>query len=163
MQPFPHQISIPYHYNHPYTCITLSLCSCTKAILDRQTEPSQPGQRSHYALRGADAHSTSPKDAFIVYYTKMAMNNKVFLFDATVVPHTAVLLFSNANLVWNSDRDRVSVGGWIEMCITELHCVLFRRLQREIESLLRAKVEDPTLDIADRQCTLRHAVLALVQ
>lgn len=88
--------------------------------------------------------------------------NKLFLFDGTVVPHAAVLLFSNSDIVWSKGRDRVTVGGWIEMKITELHCILYRRLQREIEDLLRSKVEDPAVDITARQRNLTYIVQLLV-
>ena len=89
-------------------------------------------------------------------------STKLFLFDATVVPHAAVLLFSANNLVLNKKRDRVLVGGWIEMHITELHCILYRRLQREIEDLLRSKVENTKLDISRRQQILRFIVQTLL-
>jgi hypothetical protein len=86
---------------------------------------------------------------------------KLFLFDCTVVPHAAVLLFSNNNLVWNKTTHRVTVGGWIEMKISELHCILYRRLQREIEGLLRTKVEDASADISARQRNLVHILSML--
>ena len=88
--------------------------------------------------------------------------NKLFLFDATVIPHTSILLFSNSDLVYNYKTQRVSVSGWIEMSITELHCILFRRLQREIEDLLRCKVECPQTDISVRQKNLTYIVSLLV-
>lgn len=88
--------------------------------------------------------------------------NKPFLFDATVVPHASVLLFSNSELVYTHKTSRVCVSGWIEMNITELHCILFRRLQREIEELLRVKVEDPSVDISVRQKNLTYIVSMLV-
>ena len=88
--------------------------------------------------------------------------NKLFLFDATLVPHAAVLLFSNSELVYHHKTRRVTVSGWIEMGITELHCILYRRLQREIEGLLRCKVENPGEDIAVRQRNLVYIVSALV-
>ena len=88
--------------------------------------------------------------------------NKLFLFDATLVPHASVLLFSNSELVYNHKTHRVTVSGWIEMQITELHCILYRRLQREIEGLLRCKVENPGEDIAARQRNLVYIVGVLV-
>jgi hypothetical protein len=87
---------------------------------------------------------------------------KLFLFDATVVPHAAVLLFSGCDLVRHHKMDRVTINGWIEMGITELHCILYRRLQQEIEVLLRSKVETPSLDIRKRQNTLQKIVLKLI-
>lgn len=118
-------------------------------------------RQSHYGLKLSQQEMTQ-KDALLVYYKKMALD-RLFLFDCTVVPHAAVLLFSGASLAWHKNRDRVTVGGWIDMRITELHCALYRRLQREIEALMRAKVEDPCADIRDRQRLLTHIVQMLVE
>ncbi len=88
----------------------------------------------------------------------------MFLFDATVVPHVAVLLFGNGchDFKISKKRDRVTVGGWIEMKVSELHAVLYKRLQQEIECLLRLKVETPLLDIAERQRDVRFIVETLL-
>jgi hypothetical protein len=109
-----------------------------------------------------DCDSTK-KDAFVVYYKKIA-SSQVYLFDATAVPHVAVLLFGNGchDFKISTKRDRVVVGGWIEMRVEELHAVLYKRLQQEIECLLRIKVEDPTHDVADREKDLRFIVETLL-
>lgn len=142
----------------------------TRTILEqsRQTGDQEGAQdkagedrQSHYRLKLGDGEREQ-KDALLVYYKKMALD-RLFLFDCTVVPHAAVLLFSGASLAWHKDRDRVTVGGWIDMRITELHCALYRRLQREIENLLRVKVEDPGADIRARQRLLTHIVQMLVE
>eukprot|EP01034_Spumella_vulgaris_P021324 gene21324-27354_t len=103
------------------------------------------------------------KDAFIVFYKKIA-SSQVYLFDATAVPHVAVLLFGNGchDFKISAKRDRVVVGGWIEMCVEELHAVLYKRLQQEIECLLRLKVEDPLVDVREREKDLRFIVETLL-
>lgn len=142
-------------------------CSYTRAILDRTPDATEGGgvnttgpATSHYGLQLNNSEAR-PKEAYLVYHKKMALT-KLFLFDCTVVPHAAVLLFSNNNLVWNRDTRRVTVGGWIEMKISELHCILYRRLQREIEGLLRTKVEDSSADISLRQRLLVEILTSLV-
>jgi len=57
---------------------------------------------------------------------------------------------------------RVQVGGWIQMQITELHAILYRRLQREIESLLRLKVETPEHDVRQRVHNLGRIIQSLL-
>lgn len=89
----------------------------------------------------------------------------MFLFDATVVPHVAVLLFGNGchDFRIGRKRDRVIVSGWVEMKVSELHAVLYKRLQQEIECLLRLKVENSQLDITERQRDLRYIVETLLE
>jgi hypothetical protein len=41
--------------------------------------------------------------------------------------------------------------------------VLFRRLQTEMESMLRIKVEDPTTDITKRQAVLVRVIEMLLE
>jgi hypothetical protein len=142
-------------------------CRYVKSILERSNDgnegehgPTGLEQQSHYALK-LSATEAEHKEAFLVYYKKMSLN-RLFLFDCTVVPHAAVLLFSGGSLAWQKNKDRVTLGGWVDMRITELHCVLYRRLQREIDSLMRVKVEDPGRDISDRQHMLSHIVQLLM-
>ncbi len=92
-------------------------------------------------------------------------STKVYLFDVTVVPHVGVLLFGNSchDFRISSKRDRVTVGGWAEMKVSELHAVLYKRLQQEIECVLRLKVETPALDVGDRERDVRFIVETLLE
>jgi hypothetical protein len=57
----------------------------------------------------------------------------------------------------------VTIGSWIQFKMNELHAVLFRRLQWEIESLLRVKVEDPNNDVSKRQAVLVRVIETLLE
>lgn len=54
----------------------------------------------------------------------------------------SVLLFGQSkNEKQKSSRSKVIVNGWIHLRISELHSVLIRKIQREIESILASKVK----------------------
>jgi hypothetical protein len=96
-----------------------------------------------------DTENGKTKDAFIAYYTKVE-SSKLFIHDATSVPLPAVMLFGGSLAVSHS-RDRIIVDGWIEVKASELHAVLYKRLQRELEDMLIRKIENPKEDISFRQ------------
>jgi hypothetical protein len=109
------------------------------------------------------------KDAYIVYHKKVA-SSKVFLHDCTSVPAAAVLLFGGDILISRKRKGSndgegvlVTIGSWIHFKMIELHAVLYRRLQWEIESLLRVKVEDPNNDVSKRQAVLVRVIEALLE
>lgn len=126
-----------------------------------------------YLLEGGQGsgqgQSQRSKDAYIVYHKKVA-STKVYLHDCTVVPSTAILLFGGDILISRTRKGSnhevgvlVTVGSWIHFKMNELHAVLFRRLQGEIESLLRIKVEDPTSDVTKRQAVLVKVIETLLE
>lgn len=116
------------------------------------------------------------------------------MFDATLVPHMALLLFSGNEFIVSAPQKgaskphrrqqqqqrqeddqlllqlqgegsamcSVTLNAWIRVQLTELHAVLARRLQREIEALLRLKVEQPHADTHDRQRILATVVQQLL-
>ncbi len=67
-----------------------------------------------------------------------------------MIPHSALLLFAgNEILLSNPGKkknqrkcQRVVINRWIEMELSELHLACYRRVSKEIESVLRQKVED---------------------
>lgn len=64
------------------------------------------------------------------------------IFDCTPVPTMAVLLFGQSQSEkQKSVRSKVIVNGWIHLGISEVHAVLVRKVQREIESILSCKVK----------------------
>ena len=108
------------------------------------------------------------KDAYIVYHKKI-LSSKVFLHDCTSVPTAAILIFGGDVLISrtrkgvSSDANvMVTVGSWIHFKMKELHAVLFRRLQLEMDALLRIKVENPSNDVSKRQAILVRVVQALL-
>ena len=126
-----------------------------------------------YLLEGGQGsgqgQSQRSKDAYIVYHKKVA-STKVYLHDCTVVPAAAILLFGGDMLISRTRKGSsseggvlVTVGSWIHFKMNELHAVLFRRLQGEIESLLRIKVEDPANDVTKRQAVLIKVIEALLE
>ena len=126
-----------------------------------------------YLLEGGQGsgqgQSQRSKDAYIVYHKKVA-STKVYLHDCTVVPAAAILLFGGDILISRTRKGSssevgvlVTVGSWIHFKMNELHAVLFRRLQGEIESLLRIKVEDAANDVTKRQAVLIKVIEALLE
>jgi HrpA-like RNA helicase len=101
------------------------------------------------------------REAYLVYYTKVA-STKLFLHDCSSVPLPAILLFGG-DLTISKSRDRVIVDTWIQLKSSELHAVLYKRLQREIEGLLISKVETPDADLADRQGILIAVLSKLLE
>ena len=101
------------------------------------------------------------KEAFIVYYTKVA-STKLFIHDASTVPLPAILLFGG-DISISKNRDRVLIDGWIQLKASELHAVLYKRLQREIEAMLIKKIESPNESLAARQNLLKEAISKLLK
>lgn len=107
------------------------------------------------------------KDAYIVYHKKFA-SGKVLMYDCTAVSPTAVLLFGGDVRISSVRKSStksgvvVTIGSWMHFKMSELHGVLIRRLQWEIESLLRTKVEDPSRDVSKRQAVLARVVETLL-
>ena len=98
------------------------------------------------------------KDAYYVYHKKVSTTDSmVSIYDCSVIPHAAVLLFGG-DLNLNRTRDKVYVGDWIKMPVNELHAVLFKKLQIEVDSVLQCKVEDPGRDITERLSELRDII-----
>lgn len=73
----------------------------------------------------------------------------------------AVLMFGG-DLTISKTRDKLVVGGWIGMKMSEVHAVLFCQLQREVDMVLRAKVEDPHKDVTAQQMGLRRVLGSLL-
>jgi hypothetical protein len=69
------------------------------------------------------------------------------LFDCTPVPTMSVLLFGHSKSEkrkshsHTNSRSKVVVNGWVHLRISELHAVIVRKIQREIESILTSKVQ----------------------
>lgn len=133
-----------------------------------------PGSLTHssvkYLLEGGQGSGQGQrfgrgKDAFIVYHKKVA-SDRVYLHDCTLVPAAAILLFGgdlHISRVRKASFETVTIGSWIHFKMSELHAVLFRRLQTEMESMLRIKVEDPSTDITKRQAVLVRVIEMLLE
>ena len=133
-----------------------------------------PGSLTHsfvkYLLEGGQGSGQGQrfgrsKDAFIVYHKKVA-SDRVYLHDCTLVPAAAILLFGGDLHISRARKgtfETVTIGSWIHFKMSELHAVLFRRLQTEMESLLRIKVEDPATDITKRQAVLVRVIEMLLE
>jgi hypothetical protein len=100
------------------------------------------------------------REAFLCYHKRVA-TSKVFIHDCSVVHPVGVVLFGS-DLVISKSRRRLTVGGWINIRIEELHAVLLKRLQAELEALLTSKVEAPNLDTSSRQNLFIRVLLALL-
>jgi len=91
----------------------------------------------------------------------LANTGRPYLYDCTSIPLPALLLFGG-DVSINGDRDMMIIKdpnskletSVIKIKTSELHAVLFKRLQNEIESILKLKIEDTTTDISMRQSLL---------
>jgi uncharacterized protein YcgI (DUF1989 family) len=111
-------------------------------------------------------------DAYLLYFYRTAAGTEgdAQLFDATRVPHEALLMFAGGDIALASsscasDRKsgiRVQIHGWIELSIEELHLACLRRVQAEIEALLVEKVEEPRKSMHERQMRLSDLVSTLL-
>lgn len=102
------------------------------------------------------------KEAYLAYYKKVASTNKVYIYDCTAVPVPAMMLFGGELSIAKS-RDRVIIDGWIQIKASELHAALYKRLQREIESMLIQRVESPQSNIFARQTLLIQILTKLLE
>lgn len=91
----------------------------------------------------------------------MMATSKTFIFDCTCVPLIGVLLFCG-DLSISKKRDKIVIGKWIQVKSSELHAVLYRRLQEEISFLLDIKTKNPHQDIVVRQNLLIEIVKLLL-
>jgi ATP-dependent RNA helicase DHX57 len=120
-------------------------------VFDSIAENNADSSRRHGRLRRF-------KDAYFVYHKKVSTtDSSVSVYDCSVIPHAAVLLFGG-DLNLNRSRDKVYVGDWIKMPVTELHAVLFKKLQGEVDSVLQCKVENPGADMSKRLSDLRELI-----
>lgn len=82
----------------------------------------------------------------------------------------AILLFGG-DVSINADRDMMIVKdpnskletSVIKVKASELHAVLFKRLQNEIENILKMKIENTTTDISMRQSLLVSVLEKLLE
>jgi hypothetical protein len=123
--------------------------------------------------KSLDRSQCEGKEAYMVYFQKTATSSNpssstpsVSVFDCSVVPHAAVLLFAGKMHIVRSEKSGKSTGkvricDWIEMSVSEEDAVLCKKLREEIERLLRVIVERPGEDISTRLNRLR-AVIDLV-
>jgi hypothetical protein len=93
------------------------------------------------------------------------------VFDASVVPHAALLLFAGNEILQSNPgkkknarkSQRIVVNQWIEMELSELHLACYRKLAREIETVLRSKVELPHSDVEPKLRVIREALRLLLR
>jgi hypothetical protein len=109
-------------------------------------------------------------NAFLIFHKKLA-STKVYLYDCSVVSAASVLLFGGNLSIQRvhggkrggkSEKYVVVVGDWIRMKISELHAILFKRLQNEIDGLLQDKVENMSTDTSSRQEVLVKVLEAIL-
>lgn len=87
-----------------------------------------------------------------------------------MIPHAVLLLFAGNEIVMSNPgkkknarkSSRIMLNGWIEMELSELHLACYRRIQREIESVLRQKVEYQQCDLLDRQAMIQSVLMILL-
>lgn len=115
------------------------------------------------------------KEAFLTFHKRMAKSSstisassensesKIYVDDCTLISPIAILLFSSAgSITLSKTRKKVEIYGWVRFHISELHAVLLKRLQSEVWTLLRLRVEEPHRDIRPRQALLLRVVETLL-
>jgi len=85
---------------------------------------------------------------FLVFHSRQQQANtdRIYLRDVTAVSPLALLLFGGEVSI-NHDRGSVTVDSQITFDAPGRVAVLVRELRAECDSLLRAKIEEPALEI----------------
>ncbi len=104
----------------------------------------------------------SNREAIIAYNEKIA-TSQIFLRGCTSVPIIGILLLCGKIRI-NKSRDMImAAGGWLKLKISnELHAVLYRNLQTEIDIFLSMKMKNPNANIDERQNLLIQIVKDLL-
>lgn len=93
-------------------------------------------------------NSLSYRVPWLVFSSKV-QTSKVFLRDVTMVPPYALLLFGGrGNLRIMHDKGKLVLDDWVHFTAPARIGVLVRELRRELEAVLQAKIETPSLDIS---------------
>ena len=100
------------------------------------------------------------KESYLVYHTKVS-STKLYLHDVTSIPIGALLLFAG-DIFISRQRERIIVDGWIHLKMSELHAVLYKRLQAEIEAMLVVKIENTASDISKQQQIIHDILTELL-
>jgi hypothetical protein len=87
--------------------------------------------------------------------------NKIFLFDATIIPHEIILLFTTNNMKYIKKQNRVVIDEWISIELTELTFVLFKSVREGIDDLLKKKVENK-IDGVDEKLKILQNILNIL-
>ena len=97
------------------------------------------------------------QERFVVFHSRhlQTNTNRIHLRDATVVTPLSLLLFGGKVSI-DHDRGSVTVDSHITFDAPRRVAVLVRELRAECDNLLRAKIEDPSLEIRS------HPVLAAI-
>ena len=95
-----------------------------------------------------------------MYHTKVS-STKLYLHDVTCIPIGALLLFAG-DIFISRQRERIIVDGWIHLKMSELHAVLYKRLQAEIDSMLVVKIENTSSDISQQQKIIHDILIELL-
>jgi ATP-dependent RNA helicase DHX29 len=106
------------------------------------------------------------RDSYFIYH-KSLESNKLYLMDATLVPSCAVMLFGG-DINIHKNRKQVTIDGWLNFKISELHAVLYRRLSMELERIIKEaaylsilKQEQEIELLRQRQTVLIEILLSL--
>jgi ATP-dependent RNA helicase DHX36 len=106
------------------------------------------------------ADGSKLKESYLVYHTKVS-STKLYLYDVTCIPIGALLLFAG-DIFISRQRERIIVDGWIHLKMSELHAVLYKRLQAEIDSMLVVKIENTSSDISQQQKIIHDILIELL-
>ncbi len=83
------------------------------------------------------------------------------MYDCSSVPLIAILLFCGELRIARNGK-LVIINKWIQFKVDERHAVLLKKIQQEIDFVLRKKVELPFSDITEEQYILRSLMDILV-
>lgn len=80
-------------------------------------------------------------------YTELVQTSKLFVRESTMVNPYALLLFGGRIDVAH-DRGLLTIDGWISFHAVARIGVLIKAIRQHLDRLLRAKIQDPDVDIA---------------
>ena len=91
------------------------------------------------------------REAIVAYHERVA-TSQVFLRDCTCIPTLGILLMCGRISINKSRNTIIAGGGWLKFkTSSELHAVLYKKLQLEINQLLTIKMENPLANMNNQQ------------
>jgi len=96
---------------------------------------------------GSSNFTQTQYDSPWLLYTELVQTSRLFVRESTMVNPYALLLFGGRIDVVH-DRGLLTIDGWISFHAVARIGVLIRAIRQHLDRLLRAKIQDPDVDIA---------------
>ena len=105
--------------------------------------------------------ATPPAPGSLVTFHQKMATHRSFVMDATLVHANAVVLFGG-KLAVDHVSSAVTLDGWLSLSVPARTAVMIKELRKQLEALLRSKVQHPRLDLSAEAGPLVSAVVMLL-